>query len=141
MKGGALLNVSNLYLPLGEGPLVQDPAFMKGLKKGEPSYCMGDEWPKSAWIMAADAEGDGGGNRVRYWQNSCVHMLPIGAQVPQLSLQQYSRGPQMFSRQRTRPGSPDAPLRQPQPHASEKGRDPASQRNRIVAHPALSRET
>ena len=58
MKGGALLNVSNIYLPFGEGPLVQEPAFMKGLKKGEPSYCLGGEWPKSAWIMAAGAEGE-----------------------------------------------------------------------------------
>ncbi|MDI1433398.1 hypothetical protein [Polyangium sorediatum] len=56
MKGGALLSVSNLHLPLGEGPLVQDPAFMKGLKKGEPSYGIGGEWPKSAWIGAVDED-------------------------------------------------------------------------------------
>ncbi|MDC3961344.1 hypothetical protein [Polyangium jinanense] len=56
LQGGAVLSVSNLYLPLGEGPLVQDPAFMKGLKKGEVSYVVGGEWPKSAWIMALSAE-------------------------------------------------------------------------------------
>ncbi|MDI3289737.1 hypothetical protein [Polyangium sp. 15x6] len=60
MKGGAFLAVSSLYLPLGEGPLVQDPAFMKGLKKGEPSFGLdGAEWPKSAWILAVDEEGKG----------------------------------------------------------------------------------
>jgi len=57
MKGGAILSVSNLFLPLGEGPLVQDPAFLKGIKKQDSGAPAGGEWPKSAWIEATDAEG------------------------------------------------------------------------------------
>ncbi len=59
MKGGAIAYISYVPFFLGEGPLVQDPNFFRGISKGEwpmPSP-LGGAWPKSAWLFNANSEG------------------------------------------------------------------------------------
>src|SRR6185503_16238392 len=57
MKGGGIASISSVLFSLGEGPLAQEPLFMRGIKKGEWGSVLGGEWPKSAWIKVFDAEG------------------------------------------------------------------------------------
>jgi len=57
MTGGAIATASRVLFLLGEGPLVQDPGFVRGIKKSEQPFVDGGMWPKAAWIETSDAEG------------------------------------------------------------------------------------
>jgi len=53
LKGAALVDAAGFLALLGDGPLRQSPAVMKGLEKGETGRILGS-YPDGAWLVAAD---------------------------------------------------------------------------------------
>ncbi len=53
LKGAALVDAAGFLALLGDGPLRQSPAVMKGLEKGESGRILGS-FPDGAWLVAAD---------------------------------------------------------------------------------------
>jgi hypothetical protein len=53
LKGALFLDAAGFLAVLGDGPLRQSPAIMKGLEKGQSGRILGG-YPDAAWIVAAD---------------------------------------------------------------------------------------
>lgn len=51
LKGGAFVDAAGFLALLGDGPMRQVPAVMKGLEKGASGKIVGS-WPDGAWLMA-----------------------------------------------------------------------------------------
>lgn len=54
LKGALFVDAAGFLAVLGEGPLHQSPAVMRGLEKGEAGRIAG-AYPDGAWLVAADA--------------------------------------------------------------------------------------